>query len=124
MTTPTNPPNRVVEAIAASIDLNTLDALSRTCRLVHHGLIQYRTTLINSTLHCQNEEVPVDGSETFRYRARAGNWFYMEDGRSYNGKSGDCARDMVGECRRCGDVICRVCTAICELPSFGPIACY
>jgi hypothetical protein len=48
----------------------------------------------------------------------------MEDGRSYNGKSGDCARDMVGECRRCGDVICRVCTAICELPSFGPIACY
>ncbi|KLO94558.1 uncharacterized protein Y057_8692 [Fusarium fujikuroi] len=99
----------VVEAIAASIDLNTLDALSRTCRLIHHGLIQYRTTLINSTLHCQNEEVPVDGSETFRYRARAGNWFYMEDGRSYNGKSGDCARDMVGECRRCGDVICRNC---------------
>ncbi|EWZ36854.1 hypothetical protein BFJ70_g1359 [Fusarium oxysporum] len=99
----------VVEAIASSIDLNTLDALSRTCRLIHHGLIQYRATLINSTLHCQNEEVPVDGSETFRYRARAGNWFYMEDGRSYNGKSGDCARDMVGECRRCGDVICRNC---------------
>ncbi|KAM0203397.1 hypothetical protein ACHAPQ_003321 [Fusarium lateritium] len=99
----------VVEAIVASIDLNTLDALSRTCRLVHHGLIQYRSTLINSTLHCQNEHVPVDGSETFRYRARAGNWFYMEDGRSYNGKSGDCARDMVGECRRCNDVICRNC---------------
>ncbi|WZH43907.1 uncharacterized protein QYS62_004920 [Fusarium acuminatum] len=98
----------VVEAIVASIDLNTLDALSRTCRLVHHGLIQYRSTLINSTLHCQNEHVPVDGSETFRYRARAGNWFYMEDGRSYNGKSGDCARDMVGECRRCNDVICRI----------------
>ncbi|EWY90259.1 hypothetical protein FOQG_08191 [Fusarium oxysporum f. sp. raphani 54005] len=109
MTTPTNLPNSVVEAIASSIDLNTLDALSRTCRLIHHGLIQYRATLINSTLHCQNEEVPVDGSETFRYRARAGNWFYMEDGRSYNGKSGDCARDMVGECRRCGDVICRNC---------------
>ncbi|KAF5662195.1 hypothetical protein FHETE_8085 [Fusarium heterosporum] len=99
----------VIEAIVASIDLNTLDALSRTCRLVHHGLVQYRTTLINSTLHCQNEDVPVDGSETFRYRARAGNWFYMEDGRSYNGKSGNCARDMVGECRRCSDVICRNC---------------
>ncbi|KAF5023017.1 hypothetical protein F66182_4936 [Fusarium sp. NRRL 66182] len=99
----------VVEAIASSIDLNTLDALSRTCRLIHHGLIQYRTILLSSTLHCRNEDVPVDGSETFRYRARAGNWFYMEDGRSYNGKSGDCARDMVGECRRCGDVICRNC---------------
>ncbi|KAF4971370.1 hypothetical protein FSARC_1802 [Fusarium sarcochroum] len=99
----------VVEAIASCIDLNTLDALSRTCRLVHHGLIQYRNILITSTLHCRNEDVPVDGSETFRYRARAGNWFYMEDGRSYNGKSGDCARDMVGECRRCSDVICRNC---------------
>ncbi|KAM5352661.1 hypothetical protein ACJ41O_005383 [Fusarium nematophilum] len=99
----------IVVAIASSIDLNTLDALSRTCRLVHHGLLQYRTILLNSTLHCSNEEVPVDPSETFRYRARAGNWFYMEDGRSYNGKSGHCARDKVGECRRCGEVICRNC---------------
>ncbi|KAF4968878.1 hypothetical protein FZEAL_10334 [Fusarium zealandicum] len=99
----------VVTAIASSLDLNTLDALSRTCRLIHHGLLQYRTILLSSTLHCRNESVPVDGAETFRYRARAGNWFYMEDGRSYNGKSGDCARDMVGECRRCNEVICRNC---------------
>ncbi|KAF4979228.1 hypothetical protein FDECE_18099, partial [Fusarium decemcellulare] len=99
----------IAVAIASSLDLNTLDSLSRTCRLIHHGLLQYRTILLSSTLHCHNEDVPVDGSETFRYRARAGNWFYMEDGRSYNGKSGDCARDMVGECRRCGEVICRNC---------------
>ncbi|KAI8725439.1 hypothetical protein NCS52_00115000 [Fusarium sp. LHS14.1] len=99
----------IAVAVASSIDLNTLDALSRTCRLIHHGLLQYRTILLASTLHCRNESIPVDGSETFRYRARAGNWFYMEDGRSYNGKSGDCARDMVGECRRCGEVICRNC---------------
>ncbi|KAJ4157564.1 hypothetical protein NW754_009209 [Fusarium falciforme] len=99
----------IAVAVASSIDLNTLDALSRTCRLIHYGLLQYRTILLASTLHCRNESVPVDGSETFRYRARAGNWFYMEDGRSYNGKSGDCARDMVGECRRCGEVICRNC---------------
>jgi hypothetical protein len=85
-----------------------LDALSRTCRVIHHGLLQYRTILLSSTLHCNNEGVPVDPSETFRYRARAGNWFYMEDGRNYSGKSGDCARDLVGECRRCSEVICRV----------------
>jgi hypothetical protein len=59
-------------------------------------------------LHCSNEDVPVDRDETLRYRARAGNWFYMEDGRSYNGKSGHCARDLVGGCRRCGEVVCRV----------------
>ncbi|KAI5462111.1 hypothetical protein BGZ63DRAFT_423413 [Mariannaea sp. PMI_226] len=99
----------IVIAIASEIDLNTLDALSRTCRLIHHGLLQYRTILLSSTLHCHNEAVPVDPSETFRYRARASNWFYMEDGRSYNGKSGNCARDMVGECRRCGEVVCRNC---------------
>ncbi|CAM1500643.1 Fc.00g098050.m01.CDS01 [Cosmosporella sp. VM-42] len=99
----------IVIAIATEIDLNTLDALSRTCRRIHHGLLSYRNILLSSTLRCCNEAVPVDPSETFRYRARAGNWFYMEDGRSYNGKSGDCARDMVGGCRRCGEVICRNC---------------
>ncbi|KAK7397920.1 hypothetical protein QQX98_012705 [Neonectria punicea] len=99
----------IVIAIASSIDLNTLDALSRTCRLVHHGLLQYRSILLSSTLRCGNEAVVVDPADTFRYRARAGNWFYMEDGRNYSGKSGDCARDMVGECRRCNEVICRNC---------------
>ncbi|KAH6986219.1 hypothetical protein BKA56DRAFT_670403 [Ilyonectria sp. MPI-CAGE-AT-0026] len=99
----------IVIAIASSIDLNTLDSLSRTCRLVHHGLLQYRSILLSSTLRCCNETVAVDPAETFRYRARAGNWFYMEDGRNYSGKSGDCARDMVGECRRCSQVICRNC---------------
>ncbi|KAH7325788.1 hypothetical protein B0I35DRAFT_474523 [Stachybotrys elegans] len=100
----------VVVAIASSIDLNTLDSLARTCRLIHDGLLQYRTTLLASTLRCCNQDVPVDRDETLRYRARAGNWHYMEDGRNYNGKSGDCARDLVGECRRCAEVICRNCT--------------
>lgn len=97
-------------AIASSIDLNTLDSLSRTCRTVRQGLIQSRTTVLAHTLHCVNEDVSVDPDDTFRYRARASNWYYMEDGRtgSYNGKSGDCARDMVAECRRCATVVCRV----------------
>ncbi|KAH7148413.1 hypothetical protein EDB81DRAFT_462614 [Dactylonectria macrodidyma] len=99
----------IIISIASSIDLNTLDALSRTSRLIHHGLLQYRSILLSSTLRCSNEAVEVDPAETFRYRARAGNWFYMEDGRNYSGKSGDCARDMVGECRRCSEVVCRNC---------------
>ena len=98
----------IVVAIVSSIDLNTLDSLARTCRPIHDGLIQYRTILLASTLRCSNEKRPVNRDELLRYRARAANWHYMEDGRSCNGKSGDCARDMVGECRRCGDVICRV----------------
>ncbi|OTA70617.1 hypothetical protein K449DRAFT_342528 [Hypoxylon sp. EC38] len=101
----------IVMAIASSIDLNTLDNLSRTCRQIHQALLQYRSTLLAHTLHCVNEDLPVDPEDTFRYRARAGNWYYMEDGRTgdYNGKSGSCARDMVAECRRCGTVVCRNC---------------
>jgi hypothetical protein len=98
----------IIASIVSCIDLNTLDALARSCRAVHNGLIQYRSVLLTSTLHCTNEEVPVKPEELLRYRARASNWHYMEDGRSYNGKSGSCARDMVDECRKCGEVICRV----------------
>ncbi|KAI1389538.1 uncharacterized protein F4822DRAFT_398758 [Hypoxylon trugodes] len=112
----------IVMAIASSIDLNTLDNLSRTCRQVHIALLQYRSTLIAHTLHCVNEDVPIDPEDTFRYRARAGNWYYMEDGRSgdYNGKSGSCARDMVAECRRCGTVVCRNCAIKPPAPAVLP----
>ena len=98
----------IVVAIASSIDLNTLDALARSSRSIHDSLIQYRTILLTSTLHCSNETLPVHREELLRYRARASNWHYMEDSRSYNGKSGKCARDMVDECRKCREVICRV----------------
>ncbi|KAI1085284.1 hypothetical protein F5B20DRAFT_138130 [Whalleya microplaca] len=101
----------IVMAIASSIDLNTLDNLSRTCRQVHEALLQYRSTVLPHTLHCVNEDELVDPEDTFRYRARAGNWYYMDDGRSgcFSGKSGSCARDMVAECRRCSRVVCRNC---------------
>lgn len=99
----------VVAAIVSHIDLNTLDSLARTSFFIHASLIQYRQVLINSTLHCSNEGVPVDHDQVFRYRARASNWEYMqEDGRNYEAKSGDCARDLVEPCRRCSKVICRV----------------
>ncbi|KAK1968164.1 hypothetical protein LY78DRAFT_701732 [Colletotrichum sublineola] len=99
----------IVMSIAKHIDLNTLDSLARTSRQVRRGLLQYRSVLLSSTLHCSNEDVPVDPESTFRFRARAGNWYYMEDGRNYNGKSGSCARDLVTECRRCRTVVCRNC---------------
>ncbi|GKT45054.1 uncharacterized protein ColSpa_05235 [Colletotrichum spaethianum] len=97
----------IVMSIAEHIDLNTLDSLARTSRQVRRGLLQYRSILLSSTLHCSNEDAPVDPESTFRFRARAGNWYYMEDGRNYNGKSGSCARDLVTECRRCRTVVCR-----------------
>ncbi|KAI3398405.1 hypothetical protein diail_9225 [Diaporthe ilicicola] len=102
----------VVMAVAAQLDLNDLDSLSRTCRGVHDSLLQYRSILLKSTVHCTNEELPVDPESTLRYRARAGNWYYMEDtSRSsyYNGKAGSCARDMVSKCRNCSTIVCRNC---------------
>lgn len=105
-------------AVAAQLDLNDLDSLSRTCRGVHDSLLQYRSILLKSTVHCVNEELPVDPDSTLRYRARAGNWYYMEDtSRSsyYNGKAGSCARDMVSQCRKCSTVVCRV-SSVSRLP--------
>ncbi|PNY28402.1 Uncharacterized protein TCAP_01662 [Tolypocladium capitatum] len=99
----------IAVTIASSIDLNTLDALARTSLGIHDGLIQYRTILLASTLRCSNETLPVNREELLRYRARASNWHYMDDGRSCNGKLGNCARDMVDGCRKCGEVICRNC---------------
>ncbi|KAL8376323.1 hypothetical protein RB595_007422 [Gaeumannomyces hyphopodioides] len=101
----------IIVAIAASLDLNSIDSLARTCRQARSALIQYRSILIKSSLRCFNEPLPVDPEQTLRYRARAGNWYYMEDTSrtSYGGKPGDCARDLVGECHKCGQVVCRNC---------------
>ncbi|KAK8098452.1 uncharacterized protein PG998_013938 [Apiospora kogelbergensis] len=100
----------IAMAVASLLDLNALDNLSRTCRGVRQGLLQYRSSLVTHTLHCVNEDIVVDPEDTFRYRARAGNWFYMQEmgGDRYNGKSGSCARDMVAECRRCAKVNCAI----------------
>ncbi|ESA42674.1 uncharacterized protein NCU04224 [Neurospora crassa OR74A] len=98
-------------SLAASIDLNTLDNLSRTCRQIRGNLLQYRKMLLVSTLHCSNEDLPIDPDAVLRYRARTVNWFYMQElGRSNKPcKVGQCARDLVGGCRRCGTVVCRNC---------------
>ena len=59
----------------------------------------------------------MDPEHTFRYRARAADWYFIEAGRDTHGtgKVGDCARDMVGGCRRCGMVVCRVCFGLNEM---------
>ena len=104
--------HRITISIASHIDLNTLDALSLTCRQVRANLLQFRAQLLASTLHCENEDVELDPEHTFRYRARAADWYFVDAGRDAlglgAGKVGDCARDMVSECRRCGRVVCRV----------------
>ncbi|KXJ92070.1 hypothetical protein Micbo1qcDRAFT_162174, partial [Microdochium bolleyi] len=101
-------------AVASCLDLNAIDNLSRTCRAVHDSLLEYRSSILTHTLHCVNEDLPIDSEGTFRYRARASNWYYMQDDAQHRAgadvaKSGSCARDMVAECRRCSIAICRNC---------------
>lgn len=79
------------------------------------NLLQFRKQLLNSTLHCTNESLIPNPEHTLRYRARAADWYFVEEdgGRvAGSGKVGECARDMVGGCRRigCGVVVCRNCT--------------
>ncbi|KAJ2965976.1 hypothetical protein NQ176_g10359 [Zarea fungicola] len=104
----------IVSAIVSQIDLNTLDSLARTSRWIHYGLIQNRGALIASTLRCSNEHAPIDPDAPLRYRVARANVdaeMYMDASRhtAHASKSSLCARDMVGECRRCAAIVCRNC---------------
>ncbi|KAJ5729917.1 uncharacterized protein N7483_004425 [Penicillium malachiteum] len=109
----------VVKEIARAVDLNTLHALSRTCRQFHVNLAQFRHQLVRETLRCENEYIEtvtdmLDGgamiSNNVKSILRILSQESSESGRMTRGKVGRCARDMVGECRRCGKVVCRNCT--------------
>ncbi|KFY20942.1 hypothetical protein V491_03294, partial [Pseudogymnoascus sp. VKM F-3775] len=73
--------------ITSHIDLNTLDSLARTCRQIRENLLQFRSQLINRTLRCSNDAVELNKNHTLRYRARATNWYFVEeDGAGAEGK--------------------------------------
>ncbi|KAI0206741.1 hypothetical protein F4808DRAFT_454658 [Astrocystis sublimbata] len=92
----------IVSVIVSSLDLNTLDNLSRTCRQIRENLLQYRRSLVTRSLHCYKEEPPLGPEDNEM------NWHYMATSEGYRRK-GCCARDMVAECRRCARPVCRNC---------------
>lgn len=115
---------RVVREIARSVDLNTLDALSRTCRQFHLNLIPYRQQLAKQTLRCENEYVETVADllqngvaipDSVKSVLRLLSQGSVESGRLTRGKVAKCARDMVGECRKCSKVVCRVCYGSCGI---------
>lgn len=108
----------IVKEIARAVDLNTLDALSRTCRQFHANLAPFRHQLVRETLRCENEYIEtvaemLDGRavlpSSVKSVLRLLSQGTSEPGRMTRGKVSKCARDMVGECRRCNKVVCRVC---------------
>lgn len=93
--------------------MNTLHELSRTCRQFRANLLQYRKLLIEQTLRCENERANPALRLGNALNASVQQWTtYARTGekidRISSGKVGACARDMVGECRRCGTMVCRV----------------
>lgn len=124
----------VVVQIARSVDLNTLDSLSMTCRQFRANLLPFRSQLVRETLRCRNE--PLDNTLSDRNgdgdNSTVLGFVAAEDspdvfqgfpqpttaassiGRSSSirrfttRKVGRCARDMVAECQRCMYVYCRV----------------
>ncbi|KAJ5230841.1 hypothetical protein N7489_011549 [Penicillium chrysogenum] len=109
----------IVKEIARAIDLNTLYALSSTCRQFHVNLAPFRHQLVKETLRCENEYIetlaemldsgsvlPDSVKSVIRLLSRPSG----EQTRMTRGKVSKCARDMVGECRRCAKVVCRNCT--------------
>lgn len=92
----------VIKEIASHFDLNSLDALSSTCRQVRANLLQYRNQLIQSTLHCENENIKF--VQECSYRSP----FIASGHLSISAGARKCARDFVGPCQRCSRVVCRV----------------
>ncbi|KAJ5814766.1 hypothetical protein N7474_006543 [Penicillium riverlandense] len=109
----------IVKEIARAIDLNTLHALSRTCRQFHVNLAPFRQQLVRETLRCENEYIEtvaemLDGGavlpDSVKSVLRLLSQGSGDPSRMTRGKVGKCARDMVGECRRCAKIVCRNCT--------------
>lgn len=99
----------IVSQMTRSLDLNDLDALSRTCRQFHANLLPFRRQLVRQTLRCGNE-----GAASATRNRTASNGARrlpgtngIDSSRMTSGRVGACARDMVAECRRCGNVVCR-----------------
>ena len=69
--------------------------------------------LMALTLRCENEDVGTAKKLGDALSASFATWTaYGREGKKIDhitsGKIGACARDMVGECRKCGSVVCRV----------------
>jgi hypothetical protein len=102
---------RIVSQLACMLDLNTLHDLSRTCRQFRANLFQYRTMLKTLTLCCENESPDPTGTLVEEGQGLTAAQLYSQpkrSGRFTSGKIGPCARDMVGECRKCSKIVCRV----------------
>nr|POE80161.1 hypothetical protein CFP56_76712 [Quercus suber] len=103
----------IATQLARYLDLNSLHELSRTCRRFRFNMLQYRSALIEHTLRCSNEKTNPAQKLGHALFASHQIWTaYGRDGvkigRVTGGQVGTCARDLVGGCRRCGEVVCRV----------------
>ena len=111
-------PSSVVSQLTKSLDLNTLHALSRTCRRFRVILLHFRDGLIHQTLRCINDQDITSSSSSItrspsRRQKILHNGLPFQDRHEsppwFPSKTGPCARDMVSDCRLCGVIICRVC---------------
>ena len=109
----------IISQLASYVDLNTLHELSRTCRQFRANLLEYRKLLIEQTLRCDNENSSPAQRLGNAFNASIQQWTANANSgvaidRISSGKVGECARDMVGECRKCGSITCRVCISPCS----------
>lgn len=96
----------VISQIAQSLDLNTLHALSLTCRQIRANILPYRRELVKRTLRCERDCLAVE--EVLGARGSQTPGAHVKDQEKLPQRRARCARDLVGDCRRCGRIICRV----------------
>lgn len=103
----------IASQLARALDLTSLHELARTCRQVRANLLRFRQSLIGQSLRCDNEQAsPAALLGDALSRSFEAWTMYGLEGRKVDrltsGKVGACARDMVGECKKCNRMVCRV----------------
>ncbi|KAL9021555.1 MAG: hypothetical protein Q9185_001203 [Variospora sp. 1 TL-2023] len=101
----------IVTLLTSSLDLNTLHALSLTCRQFRHNLLQHRSLLIRQTLRCANDDDDDLLLLLHHPSTATPSPSTLGGGTKKRSTVGPCARDLVSPCRRCALTVCRNCTA-------------
>ncbi|MCJ1308693.1 hypothetical protein MMC25_002347 [Agyrium rufum] len=121
----------ITSQIGRDLDLISLHALAQTSRQTRITLLGFRKMLIKNSVRCSNERsisrvvypwedtkaprATVPASPYVRYSQPQDVWVAFSHNVESSPsrwplrKSLSCARDLVGDCRRCGKVVCRNC---------------
>ncbi|KAI9670496.1 MAG: hypothetical protein M1817_004363 [Caeruleum heppii] len=97
----------IILEIAHHLDLITLESLARTNRRISSNILPFRRQLVAGSLRCKTQARLQEWAEGHGSAKQDGELKAAEGVEQFYEMR--CARDLVRDCRRCGDRVCRNC---------------